>query len=58
MNIATIVVIIIIKNNNKNKEIIVGPEMMPNAKLSLLALMNLNYKVNTNTKQRRIKLNK
>ena len=37
---------------------IVGPEMMPNAKLSLLALMDLKYKVNTNTKQRRIKLNK
>ena len=36
----------------------VGPEMMPNVKLSLLALMDLNYIVNTNTKQRRIKLNK
>ena len=37
---------------------IVGPEMMPNAELSLLALMDLNYKVNINTKQRMIKLNK
>jgi len=32
--------------------------MMPIAELYLLALMDLNYKVNTNTKQRRIKLNK
>ena len=37
---------------------IVGPEIMPNVGLSLLALMDLKYEVNTNTKQRRIKLNK
>ena len=30
--------------------------MMPNAELSLLALMDLKYEVNTNTKQRRIKV--
>ena len=32
---------------------IVGPETMPNAELSLLALMDLNYKVNTNSKHER-----
>ena len=35
---------------------IVGPEMMPIVELSLLALMDLKYEVNTNTKQRRIKV--
>ena len=36
---------------------IVGSEMMPIAELSLLALMDLKYEVNTNTKQKRIKVN-
>ena len=34
----------------------VGPEMMPIVGLTLLALMDLKYEVNTNTKQRRIKV--
>ena len=32
---------------------IVGPEMMPIAELSLLALMDLKYEVNTNTKTKK-----
>ena len=36
--------------------VIVGPEMMPIVGLALLALMDLKYEVNTNTKQRRIKV--
>ena len=34
--------------------LIVGPEMMPIVELALLALMDLKYEVNTNTKQRKI----